>query len=629
MRHVRLVASVLCLLAGLFTLSAHGASPSAAQALKLKPVQNDVEYSSPAGKDAEACVIKAERIGKVSGWVVRDAGGAALRRFIDTNSDNVVDLWCYFNNGIEVYRDIDADFNGKADQYRWFNTAGTRWGLDTDEDGVIDHWKVISPEEVTAEVVKAVAESDARRFSRLLLTEDELKDLKLTPKHTEQLQKKIKEAKAEFASVASQQRTLNEKSQWLNFGALRPGLAPAGDELGEHDVVVYENVTALVETAGKTSQAQIGTLIQVGRAWRVIDAPKLLGSNDAVASDGGYFFRTPLPAHSDAGPSGGAGAVDDRMQKLLTQLETLDKGGDASDGNRRRAELLEQLAAAAEKPQDKAQWYQQLADTVSAAAQSGSYPEGVEQLKKLYEKLESNAATKSVAAYVKFRYLAADYGVSLQAKNADFPKIQAGWLKNLKQYAADYPESPDAAEAMLQLAIAQEFAGQEDEAKVWYGRIVKEFPASAAAKKAAGSVRRLDSVGKAIELRGTTPSGTTVDLSRLNGRVVLIHYWATWCDPCVADLAKIKELQAKYGADGFSPVGVSLDHSKSTLVEFLNKNRLPWPQVFEPGSLDGRLANEMGILTLPTMILIDKRGRVVNRNIHVSELEAELKKYLR
>ena len=47
-------------------------------------------------------------------------------------------MWCYFLDGLEVYRDIDSNFNGKADQYRWFHTAGTRWGTDKNEDGRID-----------------------------------------------------------------------------------------------------------------------------------------------------------------------------------------------------------------------------------------------------------------------------------------------------------------------------------------------------------------------------------------------------------------------------------------------------------------------------------------------------------
>ena len=63
-------------------------------------------------------------------------------------------------------------------------------------------------------------------------------------------------------------------------------------------------------------------------------------------------------------------------------------------------------------------------------------------------------------------------------------EIQTEWQKNLEQYVSEYPTAPDAAEAMLQLAIAQEFAGQDDDAKRWYARAAKEFPDTPAGKKA-------------------------------------------------------------------------------------------------------------------------------------------------
>jgi hypothetical protein len=51
--------------------------------------------------------------------------------------------------------------------------------------------------------------------------------------------------------------------------------------------------------------------------------------------------------------------------------------------------------------------------------------------------------------------------------------------------------------------------------------------------------------------------------------------------------------------------------------------------LYEEGGLESRLANDLGILTLPTMILIGRDGRVLNRNISAGELETELKKQLR
>src|SRR5438552_2762637 len=156
------------------------AAPTPAQALGLNPVQAGIDIDQPEKDEADKCKLTAETATGISGWVLETASGRILRRFLDTNGDNKVDQWCYYKDGVEVYRDIDGNFNNKADQYRWLGTAGTRWGLDDDENGRIDSWKVISAEEVTAEVVAALRDRDGTRFQRLLLTTEELKSLGLS-----------------------------------------------------------------------------------------------------------------------------------------------------------------------------------------------------------------------------------------------------------------------------------------------------------------------------------------------------------------------------------------------------------------------------------------------------------------
>src|SRR5690606_23946659 len=152
---------------------------------------SDVKYDQPTREEAEKATVSNETIGGLSGWVVRGDSGQILRRFLDTNGDNKVDQWCYYKDSIEVYRDIDSDFNGKADQYRWLGTGGIRWGLDRDEDGQIDEWKLISAEEVTAEVVAALRDGDANRFKLLLITPTELANLGLSEEQTKELQEKV------------------------------------------------------------------------------------------------------------------------------------------------------------------------------------------------------------------------------------------------------------------------------------------------------------------------------------------------------------------------------------------------------------------------------------------------------
>ena len=610
------------------------ARPSARDALVLTPIQDDVEFETPTGAELESCQIESKNAAGISGWIVSTAGGKLLRRFLDSNSDNKVDLWCYFNNGIEVYRDVDSDYNGKADQYRWLGTAGIRWGLDRDEDGTIDAWKMISAEEVTAEVVAALRDQDAARFERLLLTGDELGTLGLDDDRQRELEQAIEKATHGFAELARGQRLVGAGSKWIHFGGHRPGVVPAGAGGGSRDLIVYENVAAVVETDGKHAQVGVGTMIRVGENWRLVDLPASIQDGQASTATG-MFFQAPLVQPPNA-PETGTSGLSDEAQKLLADFQKIDEQlasartpQQVQSLNGSRADLLERLIESAKTADDRSNWIRQFADTVGPAAQAGEFPEGTRRLATLYQRLEKSSADKALLGYVRYRFLTAEYGLSLQQPKADFAKIQEQWLKDLADFVADYPGSEDAPDAMLQLALAQEFAGKEAEAAGWYKRIVSEHGASDLAKKAAGALRRLDAVGKSISLRGPTLDGQTVDLDRYRGRVVLIHYWSTWCEPCKQDMTVLRKMQAKYGRQGFELIGVNLDNEKQTAADFLRSSRLPWPQIFEPGGLDSRLANELGILTLPTMILIDKRGAVVSRNIHAGELDSELGKQLR
>jgi hypothetical protein len=85
---------------------------------------------------------------------------------------------------------------------------------------------------------------------------------------------------------------------------------------------------------------------------------------------------------------------------------------------------------------------------------------------------------------------------------------------------------------------------------------------------------------------------------------------------------------SKHGRS-FSVIGINLDSRRKDVSDYLAKNRLPWPQIFEEGGLDSRPANQLGILTLPTMILLNKQGKVVNHNIQMAELNGTLEKLVK
>jgi peroxiredoxin len=598
-----------------------------AQALGFTPIQTSVEYTIPSKEEAAECAIRPEKENNISAWVVRNKQGDILRRFADTNGDNVVDLWCYYLNGLEVYRDIDSNFNHKADQYRWFHTAGTRWGVDENEDGRIDSWRVISAHEVAEQVVAALKSRDPARFELLLLKPAELTDAGFGKARADRLAESIKAAPAGFSKLASEQKGVTPQSRYIDFGSARPARIPAGMAGSTKDVIVLDNATALVETGGKHEQVVLGTLLAVGDTWKLVGAPSL-GADNQPQEDSFLLTATATPQSNAAA----SGAPSEEMQKLMAELEQLYRVGESLPADKQaanieqRAEKLQRLAQLSPEA-DRDQWYRQLAGMIGVAIQSGNFPQGFDRLDQLEKSLTEAKAEQDLLAYIAFQRIWADYAVSQMQPNADASKLQTKWLADLEAFVGKYPKSPDAAEALLQLGMYQEFIGKVDESTKWYQQLVTNFPKAEAAPKAVGALRRLGSVGKPMQLRGSNVQGGTIDLAsqQYRGKVVLIHYWATWCQPCKADMALLKDLIAKRGKSDFEVIGVCLDNDAAAIKQFLAENSFPWQHIHEPGGLDGRMANEMGVMTLPLMLLVDQKGNVAHSNIHVGpELDTEL-----
>ena len=605
------------------SVAVEAAGPTVEYALGLRPSQKDVDYDRAEGDAAKNATIKTEKAGGASAFVVRGATGEILRVFADTNADRVVDRWSYYKDGVEVFRDIDSNHNAKVDQSRWLNSAGSRWGLDEDENGVIDAWKAISAEEVCRELVEAIKTRDTAAFQRLLPTKADLEAAGFEGQRLADLLEKVAAAPAEFSRIAASQKQLGPDSKWSTMMTPQPaGTLPAGSDGVARDVLAYDNVMAIVESGARNGQIYVGSLVRCGDAWRPVAAPQLSGEQGDVAETVGFFTpRVGAGQQSDGGPQ-----ASERLKPLLGRLRDLEAKLAAADadGRKKLAEeqtvILGQVVEAADAS-ERPFWVKQYAETLAAGVQDGSLSDGTAKLEQLATAV---AADESLAGFVVFRLAQARYAANMQQPGVDVDKVQAAWLEELQAFVTKYPTSPDAAEAMLQMGIADEFSGKEREALDRYAAIIKNFPESVPARKARGAARRLESVGKPLSLAGVSLDGRQVSLESLRGTPVLVHYWATWCEPCKVDMAQIRELTAKYGPKKFAVVGIALDSDKQQLEKFLKSKPIAWPQLHEAGGLDGRLAEELGVLTLPTMILLDAGGKVVDRNVVITELEKKV-----
>ncbi len=271
-------------------------------------------------------------------------------------------------------------------------------------------------------------------------------------------------------------------------------------------------------------------------------------------------------------------------------------------------------------------------DGLTAAVQTGQFPEGLDRLKAIEAAERKKEGNDRMIAYVSFRVLMSQYATSLQQPqltNEQRQELQTWWLAQLKTFSTKYPTALETAEALFQLAMAQEFAGKIDEATQWYEQLVRTHRQTEAGARATGALRRLDLQGKKLELAGAGFGGGSVDVSSYRGRVVLVIFWSTWCKPCTEDLPQIISLYNQYRGKGFEVLGVNLDNANELVQPYITEHKVPWPHIYEPGGLDSEPGKAFGIISLPTMFLVDKTGTVISRSTSVQELKEELPKLLK
>ena len=588
-----------------------------ATGLGYTPQQQSVIYDLVEPSDASKCTGKYETIGGVDGLMIYGPDGRLLRRFADTNGDRNVDLWSYYKDGIEVYRDIDSNFNGTADQSRWLGTQGTRWGLDTDEDGQLDSWKSISAEEITLEVVEAIKRKDTKQFVRLLPTQSELDALKLGDKLRTKLEEKLERAKLAFSEFIEKQRLIDNQAAWAQFAADKPGVVPEGTDGLAQDLVAYENVIAIVDSKGSNQQLLVGTILQVGTGWRLIDAPRMVDGNSVA--DSGFFFPS-LAVNKDIAAVSSETGMSEAMQNLLSDLDKVDSSMKnaipSPQQYKERGAILRKLISTTQGTEDMGSWIHQFADSISSAVQTGAYNDGLEELKDLEASLDKLKGGKDHKSYVAFRLITSEFMAQMSDSKANYAVVQEEYIEKLKAFATEYPTSLDAAEAMIQIGLNDELGGQEEDAQEWYNKVAASFPGTDFGKKAQGAIVRLNLEGKTLNLRGKSLDGKEV---QTNGPTI-VHYWATWCDPCKADMAEMRKLQAKYAKQNLQIVGVNLDNEPATAAGFLKENagKFPWSHIHEQGGFQSDLATKLGVLSVPVTILIDAKGVVVKRTAGLS-----------
>lgn len=120
-----------------------------------------------------------------------------------------------------------------------------------------------------------------------------------------------------------------------------------------------------------------------------------------------------------------------------------------------------------------------------------------------------------------------------------------------------------------------------------------------------------------------TLDGRTTTLRELGGTIILLNFFATWCGPCRLETPGFVKLHLKYRDLGAEIVAIAEDSSRKDIRKFMQEFGIAYPVVIDP---DGSMADELGVIGLPTSFLIDTDGKVLREwpgYVKEAELEKE------
>jgi cytochrome c biogenesis protein CcmG, thiol:disulfide interchange protein DsbE len=145
--------------------------------------------------------------------------------------------------------------------------------------------------------------------------------------------------------------------------------------------------------------------------------------------------------------------------------------------------------------------------------------------------------------------------------------------------------------------------------------------AAAACATSRPSAKPSSLVGKPVSVKAPDLEGRDHDVRADDGKVRVVDFWATWCDPCRDQLPFLDRMSAKYRERGLAVYGVSFDEDRGALEKYLGEMHPSFTVLWDKGG--EVLADPLEVTRLPTTLFVDRKGVV--REVHLGFEKSEEK----
>lgn len=190
--------------------------------------------------------------------------------------------------------------------------------------------------------------------------------------------------------------------------------------------------------------------------------------------------------------------------------------------------------------------------------------------------------------------------------------------------ASNFPD------AVFMDGVALAGMGKDDEAKQRFEQFIKARPSDDPRhQRAVRYLARPELVRAKMvpPFSITALDGQKISMDDLQGKVVLLDFWATWCGPCREALPHMQQVAKKFKDEPLVILSVSLDSDEHAWKEFIGKHEMTWLQ-YRDGGFTGPISKMFGVAAIPHTFTIDTDGVLQEEHIGDASIEGKLKKLL-
>jgi cytochrome c biogenesis protein CcmG/thiol:disulfide interchange protein DsbE len=108
----------------------------------------------------------------------------------------------------------------------------------------------------------------------------------------------------------------------------------------------------------------------------------------------------------------------------------------------------------------------------------------------------------------------------------------------------------------------------------------------------------------------TTDTGRSISAANFGGKVLVLNFWATWCQPCIQELPSLDQLQRRFKDQGLVVLGVSVDKDEKAYKQFLDRVNVAILTARDP---EQKINQQYGTVQYPETYIINAQGKVIDK----------------